>query len=233
MHQGEYISYLLGEYDLLDCNPVQLPLDPNHPFSRDTDVHDDIPALPTRYHKIVGELLYLAVCMRPDISFAVNALAQKNTAPTACFYAAAKHLLRYLSGTLNLCAHFGGDRADEGLHAFCDADWASSVEDRLSISGYAWFYTGGLIPHVSKKQATHALSSTEAEYMAVTHVMQEGLWLKSFITELHIPLSFPIVVYMDNTGAIALSKEAKNHIQSKHIDIHYHFIREWIHQQNP
>lgn len=74
----------------------------------------------------------------------------------------------------------------------------------------------------------HTLSSTEAEYMAVTHVIQEGLWLKSFITKLHILLSFPIIVYIDNTGTIALLKEAKNHIHSKHINIHYHFIHKWI-----
>lgn len=228
MHQGEYITYLLDEYDLLECNPVLLPLDANHPFGRDSDIYDNVPNLPTRYRKIVGELLYLAICTRADIVFAVNALAQRNASPSPRFFAAAKRLLRYLSGTLNLRAHFGGDRVNEGLHAFCDADWASSAEDRLSISGYAWFFAGGLIAHVSKKQTTHALSSTEAEYMAVTHVMQEGLWLKSFVMELHIPITFPIVIYMDNTGAISLSKEAKNHIRSKHIDIRYHFIREWI-----
>jgi hypothetical protein len=60
--------------------------------------------------------------------------------------------------------------------------------------------------------------------MAVTHVIQEGLWLKSLFIAIHIPSPLPIIIEMDNTGTIALSKEARNHIHSKHIDIHYHFI---------
>lgn len=75
MHQAEYITYLLEEYGLLDCNPVVLPLDANHPFGRPTDKLKVIVNLPTRYWKLIGELLYLAVCTRPDISYAVNALA--------------------------------------------------------------------------------------------------------------------------------------------------------------
>jgi hypothetical protein len=116
MHQGEYITHLLDDYDLLECNPVHLPLDSNHPFGHPTDTFDDIPNLPTRYRKIIGELLYLAVCTRADIAFAVNALAQHCANPSPHFYAAAKRLLCYLSGTLNLHSHLGGDRADEGLH---------------------------------------------------------------------------------------------------------------------
>lgn len=137
MHQSDYISYLLDEYDLLDCNSVDLPLDASHPFGRDTDAHEDILNLPTRYRKIVGELLYLAVCTRADIAYAINSLAQHNSSPSPRYYATAKRLLRNLSGSINLRAQFGGARVDEGLLAFCDADWASCVEDRLSISGYA------------------------------------------------------------------------------------------------
>jgi hypothetical protein len=228
MHQGDYITYLLEEYGLLDCNPVRLPLDSHHPFGKPDDTYDPLANLPTRFRKLVGELLYLAVCTRPDISYAVNSLAQHNSNPSLAHFAAAKRLLRYLSGTHNLRLHYGGDRIDEGLHAYCDADWASSPVDRISISGYVWFYAGRIISHVSKKQTTHALSSTEAEYMAVTHAIQEGLWVKSLLLELHVPLLFPLTIHMDNTGAIALSTEARNHIRSKHIDVRYHFIREHI-----
>lgn len=231
IHQGEYISYLLDEYNLLDCNPIQLPLDSKHPFRLDTDVLNEVINLHTHYRKIVGELLYLAVCTRADIAFAVNALAQHSAHSTPCFYAAAKRLLRYLSRTINYHVHYGGDRADEGLWGYCDADWASSPEDRLSISGYTWFFaseSSRLITHVSKKQTIHTLSSTETEYMAVTHALQEGIWIKSLFISLHISLLLPIIMYMDNTGAIFLSKEAKNNIHSKHIDIRYHFICEYI-----
>jgi hypothetical protein len=230
MHQSEYITYLLEEYGMLQCNPILLPLDANFPFGRPSDIHPVIPNLASNFRKLIGELLYLAICTRPDISYSVNSLAQFSANPTASHYAAAKWLLRYLAGTINLRLHYGGERADEPLHGYCDADWASSPEDRKSVSGYAWFFAGGIIAHVSKKQATVALSSTEAEYMAITHVIQEGLWLKSLFVALHLPLTMPLVIHMDNTGAIALSKEARNHIRSKHIDVRYHFIRGHVSQ---
>jgi hypothetical protein len=228
LHQGEYITYLLDEYGMLDCNPVTLPLDATHPFGKPNDTHDIVLNLPSRYRKIVGELLYLAICTRPDISFAVNSLAQHNANPMPSHFAAAKRLLRYIAGTINLRMSYGGERAGEGLHAYCDADWAGNPEDRLSISGYAWFYAGGIIAHASKKQSMQALSSTEVEYMAITHTIQDGLWLCSMFGELHITLPSPIVIHIDNTGAISLSKEAKNHIRFKHIDVRYHFIRRHI-----
>ena len=104
------------------------------------------------------------------------------------------------------------------LHTYADASWANEA-GCCSVSGYTWFYAGGLISHVSKKQMTVALSSTEAEYMAVTHVIQEGLWLKSRFAELLLPSQVPIKVFLDNTGAIVLSMVAKFHQHTKHIDM--------------
>ena len=113
------------------------------------------------------------------------------------------------------------------LHAYADASWANELCHH-SVSGYAWFYAGGLILHVSKKQTTVALSSAEVEYMAVTHVVQEGLWLRPLFSELSLPFQAPIRIFLDNTGVIALSTAAKFHQCTKHIDIQYHFIREHV-----
>ena len=93
-----------------------------------------------------------------------------------------------------------------------------------SISGYAWYYAGGLVSHMSKKQPMVALSSTEAEYIALTNVIQEGLWLHFLLAELNIPFTSPVFVYLDNSGAITLLTTAKFHQHTKHIDIQYHFI---------
>lgn len=74
----------------------------------------------------------------------------------------------------------------------------------------------------------HALSSTEAEYMAITAAIQEGLWLTSFFKCIDLPLTLPLRLFADNAGAIALSKEGANHTRTKHIDLRYHFIRAHI-----
>lgn len=122
---------------------------------------------------------------------------------------------------LHLCYKHDSNASE--LHAYADASWANET-GRCFVSGYTWFYAGGLISHVSKKQTTVALSSTEAEYMAATHVMQEGLWLHLLFTELKVPFASPVPIYLDNSGAIALSTTAKFHQHSKHIDIQYYFI---------
>ena len=227
IHQVEYIHHILDEYGLSDCHPVILPMDPSHPFLRDEDAAKlpDIPDLLSLYPKLIGELLYLSVCTRPDIAHAVQRLSQHLSRPTPRLFAAAKRVLCYLAGTVNYRLHYGGAARTGDLHGFSDADWATCPEDRISITGYCWFYHGGVISHVSKKQSTQALSSTEAEYMAIAAAFQEGLWLRTFFQSLSIPFPVPIRLYVDNASAVALSKEALNNHRTKHIDIHFHFCR--------
>jgi len=120
--------------------------------------------------------------------------------------------------------HYGGVGINLNLHSFSNSDWASCPEDHVSILGYVWFLNGGLVSHSAKKQTTQVLSSTEAEYMALTSANKDGLWLQSLFRCLNIPLSLPLQLFADNAGTIVLSKEAANHIRTKHIDLHYHFI---------
>ena len=228
MHQREYISFLLDEHGLSECNPVSLPMDPVFPFGRDADTVPHIDNLQSEYRKLVGELLYLAMYTRPDIALAVMRLAQHNSAPESRHYAAAKRVLRYLAGSIDLCVHYGSTDTSPTLHGYSDSDWATCPEDRVSITGYVWFFNGGPVSHSAKKQTTHALSSTEAEYMALTAAIQDSLWLKSFFACLQIPIAFPLRLFADNVGAIALSTEAVNHARTKHIDLRYHFIREHV-----
>ncbi|KAG6590645.1 RxLR effector candidate protein [Phytophthora cinnamomi] len=112
---------------------------------------------------------------------------------------------------------------------YSDADWAGDIESRRSTSGYAFMMNGGCISWRSKKQRTVALSSTEAEYMALSEATQEAVWLKVFLRELgEMASDEAIKIYEDNQGSIALAKNPEFHKRTKHIDIRYHFVREKV-----
>ena len=100
----------------------------------------------------LGELLYLAMYTRPNIALAVMRLAQHNSAPESRHYAAAKRVLRYLTGSIDLCVHYGTRSTDTTptLHGYSDSNWATYPEDRVSITGYVWFFNGGPISHSAK-----------------------------------------------------------------------------------
>jgi hypothetical protein len=231
--QVEYIDSILAEYGLTDCNPVHTPIDPLHPWGRPTDNLDAYlemsnVLLKSSYQRIVGHLLFLVLCTRPDGQASVRLLSQFCSSPEVGHMFAAKCFLRYLKGTRTLALHYGGVSKDDPLAAHCDADWANDPADQLSISGYVWSFAGGPISWASKKQTTHALASTDAEYMAISEVFREGLWLLSQGCECVLPFAEPLTVQIDNTGAIAISRKSAGHSRTKHIDVRYHFIREHV-----
>ena len=127
MHQKEYITFLLSEYGLTDCNPVLLPINPKVLLGPPDTVFPEIPNLRQRYMKIIGKLIYLSINTRPDVSYVVNMLAQYNISPEAHHYTVAKRVLCYLSGTINLQLHYGGDHTNGSLHAYADASWVNAV----------------------------------------------------------------------------------------------------------
>jgi hypothetical protein len=241
VHQEEYIDALLKDYGMLDCNPVLTPMDSASPFGTENDAQPHIPDLTNAYQTMMGKLLFLSIFSRPDITYAVNRLTQYNSKPEPKHLAAAKRVLRYLKGTRSFHIHYGrvegvGDPKTNRLQkhggltdltGFSDSDWAGE-EGRVSVSGYVWFYAGCLLDWSSRKQKSVALSSTEAEYMALSAAVQNGIWLRASLDQAHVSLGKSTHIRVDNQGAISLATNSSQHSRSKHIDIRYHFIREHI-----
>ncbi|CEG45551.1 Phosphatidylinositol kinase (PIK-G3) [Plasmopara halstedii] len=164
----------------------------------------------------------------PDLAAAVGVLSQFATDPCPTHWQALKRVLRYIQGTKTFGIKFQAT-SEEGLQGYSDADWAGDIETRRSTSGYAFMMNGGCISWKSKKQRTVALSSTEAEYMALTEATQEAIWLKTFLCELgEMRDEDPVKIFEDNQGSLALAKNPKFHKRTKHIDIRYHFVREKV-----
>jgi len=121
------------------------------------------------------------------------------------------------------------------LNGFSDADWASQLHCH-SISGYAFFFGRGAVSWSSKKQPIVTLSSTESEYVVLTHAFKDIIWIQKFIKEISpfFPFNFsiPTNLFCDNQGAIRLSKDATYHARTKHINVHFHFVRQTVTQKD-
>ena len=175
------------------------------------------------YREAIRCVLWLS---RPDIVFAIGILSQFIQNLGLAHWEAVKRVIIYLGATKYLWLTFGG-KSETPVEGFCDADWASQ-KHRHSILGYLFHFRQGAISWSSKKQNIIALSSTEAEYIAQTHAAKEAMWMKNFLDEIQGPRGGPIVVNCNNQGAIVLAKDSKFHSCTKHINLHYHFMREVV-----
>lgn len=117
-------------------------------------------------------------------------------------------------------------RLDGPPVAFSDSNWAGCQITRRSTSGYVFLFNGGAISWQCKKQPTVALSSTEAEYRGFLDAGQEGIWIRRLMKCFVFENLCSTTLFGDNQGSIALSCNPVFHGRTKHIEIHFHWIRE-------
>ena len=225
--QSRYIQDVLVRFEMADTNAHSTPLPSG------ADVHlvkytgqassSDI----KYYQSLIGSLLYIQIGTRPDIAFAVSRLAQYAANPSSQHLKLAKYVLSYLAGTKDMCIRYDGAEG-EGLHGYSDSSLGDQTDDRHSTSGYVFLLGNGAISWSSRKQRTVAQNTTEAEYMAMTDAANQAVWYQSFLGELGYTCDEPIPLHGDNKGAIDLALNPVTGRRSKHIDIRYHAIREYI-----
>ncbi|XP_075157801.1 uncharacterized protein LOC142231066 [Haematobia irritans] len=206
-----------------DCKPSYIPLNCGYQSGcnkncKKTNQHE--------YQSIVGALTYLSITTRPDIQHSVNKLAQRNVDPHVEHLTAVKNIFRYLAGTKNYKLIFKAGQ--KGIQGYADADWASDTTDRKSTTGYIFFVNGCAVSWESKKQKTIALSSTEAEYMAMSNAAREATYLKRLMAEIGYDSGEAVILNFDNQGAGKLAENPVFHNRSKHIDVKFHHVREVI-----
>lgn len=223
--QTKYIEELLEKFEMTNCNPMETPSDPNQRLAKE-EPNDDFDPTNIPYQQAVGCILYLTQGTRPDIAFAVNNVSRYNNCYTKTHWIAVKRIFRYLKGTKNLRLMFSKNAKDY-VFGFCDADWASDVNDRKSCTGYVFLRSGGAISWNSKRQPTVALSTTEAEYMALSSATQESMWLKQFEDEI-FGSDKTMNIFCDNQSAISLANNNGYSARCKHIDIRHHYVRQKV-----
>ena len=223
--QKNYIHTVLEKFGMADCKPVATPIDPGVRLNK-TSSDDELFDLHT-YQQAIGCLTYISTTTRPDISAAVGMLSQFMSNPNTIHWTGIKRILRYLKGT---CYHglvYDGKNGDT-LTGYSDADWGGDIVTRRSTSGYIFQLGSSTISWCSRKQATVAKSSTEAEYVALSIATQEAIWLRRLLVDLGFVVDCSTTIFEDNQGAIELSKNPKHHNRTKHIDVNYHFVRERV-----
>jgi hypothetical protein len=221
INQAAYLKNVAEKFCVGDAKAVHIPMDPGLVPTED----DGSRLTNADYRGACGSVLWAAIMTRPDVQFSVGVLAQHTQNPTEMHWKALKRVIRYLDTTRDLWLTFGG--IDKVIRGFTDSDWGSQP-DRHSISGYAFLVGTGAITWRSKKQSIVALSTTEAEYIAMADAAKEALWIRHILAEIHPESSLIVPLHCDNQSAIALAKDNKFHQRSKHISIRYHFIRDTV-----
>ncbi|GJU50217.1 putative reverse transcriptase domain-containing protein [Tanacetum coccineum] len=179
----------------------------------------------TLYRGMIGFLMYLT-SSRPDLIYAVCLCARYQAKPTEKHLHAVKRIFRYLKGTINMVLWYSRDIV-MSLTAYSDADHAGCQDTRRSTPGSAQFLGDKLVSWTSKKQKSTAISSTEAEYIALSGCCAQILWMRTQLIDYGFTF-IKIPLYCDNKSVIARCCNNVQHSRAKHIDVRYHFIKEQV-----
>ena len=209
-----------------------------------------------KYRSLIGEMIYAMATTRPDVAYPCVKLSQSNTAPSDIHYNGAKSTFRYLYETRNdgiyywrtkevdlpridppnLIRSNKQDLLMEGrpehgatdLHSYADSDWATCPKTRRSFGGACIRLAGGTVGYKCKFQPTVATSSTHAEFMSAHDAARQNLYLRSVMWDLDVPQEAATILYEDNDAATAMGNARKPTTRTRHIDIKYFSICDWI-----
>ena len=182
----------------------------NDPF-RPCEKGEELLGPEVPYLSVIGALMYLANCTRPDIAFSVNLLARYSSALTRRHWKCIQHILRYLSGTTDM-GLFYSNKSKEKLLGYADAGYLSDPHKARSQTGYVFNYNGTAISWRSVKQTMVATSSNHSEIIAIHEASRECIWLRSMIHHIQESCGLssvkdkPTILFEDNAACIAQIK---------------------------
>ena len=217
LSQHNYTNKVLQRFNMHDSKPVST-IAPHFKLSaaQCPSSDEDVEYMSkVSYSSVVGSLMYAMVCSRPDLSYAMSLVSIYMSNPGKEQLEGSSVDFRYLRGTTDSCLKFG--RTDQGLIGYVDSDYATDLDRRRSL-----VFTVGSCA-VSQKatlQPVVAMSTTEAEYMAIAEVCKEIVWLKGLFAELY-GVDSCIDLFCDSQSVIFLTKDQMFHERTKHIDVKY------------
>ena len=213
----------------MECRDASTPAVPDQVLD---DCNESPKCDKGNYQELLGSLLYLVSGTRADIAFAVTNLARFSQDPRDMHWEALKRVVRYLAGTKEKGVLFPWGR-DEALSAQTDASW-SVTRDGKGFSGYLVRVAGCLISWKVQKQKLVALSSAEAELLALVEGVRELMWVRGLLTELgSIHVQYPVKLYTDSQAAMSMVNNMGVTPRTKHYTRKLWFVRdEVVERQN-
>ena len=230
INQREYIETVLRQFEMFDCKPVPSPIAPGTTFDLAAPLFENI----QWFQQLVGCLLYLANCCRPDISFAVNLLCRAMSKPTIEHVALAKRILRYLKGSIDRKLTYArAEKENLQIEVYADADFGNVVNENWSISGVMAFIGGCLVDWTCKRQSTIATSTCEAEVNALLESVNESEFIDGLLQELGLREKFggSILVFNDNASARLASISGGKFGAGRHYRLKLGRVREALREE--
>ncbi|GJX73989.1 hypothetical protein Tco_0312584 [Tanacetum coccineum] len=222
INQAKYTLEILKKHGMEKGQSIGTPMATKPKLDADLSGK---PVDQTDYHSKIGSLMYLT-SSRPDIVQAVCYYARYQARPTEKHLKEVKRIFRYLRGTINMGLWYPKDSGFE-LTAFSDADHAGCIDTRKSTSVGILFLGDKLVSWMSKKQDCTAMSSAEAEYVALSASCAQVMWMRTQLKDYGFNYN-KIPLYCDSQSAIAISCNPVQHSRTKHIHTRYHFIKEQV-----
>ena len=201
---------------------VKNPIVPGVRLTKDDKDDEGAKINATIYKQLIGSLMYLTAT-RPDLVYVVSLMSRFMASPTELHLQAAKRVLRYLKGAVDLGILYQ-KRGNGELITYTDSDYAGDINDRKNTSGCVFLLSDGVVSWSSKKQPIVMLSTTEAKFVAGTSSACQGVWMRRFFKKLGHFQDKCIAMLCDNNSTIKLSKNPIMHGRNKHIDVRFHFL---------
>ena len=177
------------------------------------------------YASAIGSIMYAMICTRPDVSYALIVASTYQNNLGESHWTLVKTILKYLRGTKDVFLIYGGEE-ELAVNGYTNASFQTDIDDLQSQSGFVFTINVGAVSQKSSKQVTLTDFTTEAEYIAASKTVKEGVWIRRFLIE-HVVFpnaTRPQNLNCDNNGEIAQAKQPKNHQKNKHVLRKFHLI---------
>ncbi|XP_057994321.1 secreted RxLR effector protein 161-like [Hevea brasiliensis] len=204
----------MKKFGMENCNSIDTPIAQNEKLSKEDGFEKIDSGI---YRSVIGYLLYLTAS-RPDIMYAKSLLSRFMHEPSQNHFKAAKRVLRYVKGTIDLGIWFKSGM-EAKLVGYADSDWGGSIDDMKSTSGFVFSIGSGVISWSLKKQDVMAQSTAEAEYISAAAAVNQAIWFRKIMKDLKHDQEEATIIFYDNQSAVAMAKNPVFHGKTKHIKI--------------